>query len=147
MNDNSGLYFTLFNEIGILQQLGRAQLEAHLPEGLIAPHFGVLNHLIRFSDGRTPLELARAFQVAKTTMSHTVAGLEKHGCIDLRPNPDDRRSKQVWLTEKGRSVRDAAIAGLAPEMLELVEIVPPDRVQQMVKDLEQLRRYMDARRD
>mgnify|MGYP001827498986 CR=1 FL=1 len=59
------LYFRLFNEIGIMQQISNAFLEARLPEGLIAPHFTVLNHLIRVSDGRTPLEMARAFQVPK----------------------------------------------------------------------------------
>jgi hypothetical protein len=63
------LYFRLFNEIGIIEQLSRARFEARLPKGVLVPHFTVLNHLMRVEDGRTPLELARAFQVPKTTLS------------------------------------------------------------------------------
>jgi DNA-binding MarR family transcriptional regulator len=68
--------FRLFNEIGIIEQLSRALFEARLPKGVTRPHFSVLNHLMRVADGRTPLELARAFQVPKTTLSHTLAAGE-----------------------------------------------------------------------
>ncbi len=84
-------YFKLFNEIGIIEQLSRSSLEAHLPDGLIAPHFTVLNHLIRVQDGQTPLVLARAFQVPKTSMTHTLGGLESRGLIALKANPEDGR--------------------------------------------------------
>jgi hypothetical protein len=40
------LYFRLFNEIGILEQLSRARFEARLPKGVTVPHFSVLNHLM-----------------------------------------------------------------------------------------------------
>ena len=55
-----GYYFALFNEIGIIGQLSRAVMEAELPDGLLASHFSVLNHLIRVKDGQTPLKLAQA---------------------------------------------------------------------------------------
>jgi hypothetical protein len=68
------LYFRLFNEIGIIEQLSRARFEARLPQGVTVPHFSVLNHLIRVEDGRTPLELATAFQVPKTTSATRLRG-------------------------------------------------------------------------
>lgn len=74
-------------------------MEARLPEGLISPHFTVLNHLIRVSDGPTPIMLARAFQVPTTTMTHTVSRLVKHRLVEMRPNPKDGRSKRVWITD------------------------------------------------
>ena len=45
MKDNVDLtvLFEVFKEIGIIEQLSRALLEARLPDGLIAPHFGVGN--------------------------------------------------------------------------------------------------------
>ena len=85
-------YFQLFNEIGIVEQLARAMFEARLPDGMLVTHFSVLNHLVRVGDGRTPLALARAFQTPKTSMTHTLAGLERHGMVDMRPNPKDNRS-------------------------------------------------------
>ncbi|MEZ5791707.1 MAG: hypothetical protein R3D34_13310 [Nitratireductor sp.] len=71
------VYFQFFNEIGIISQLGSAIMEALLPPGFLISHFSVLNHLTRVCDGRTPLEIARAFQVPKTTMTHTLSGLGK----------------------------------------------------------------------
>lgn len=142
-----GLYFTLFNEVGIIEQLSRAFLEAQLPDGLITPHFAVLNHLIRVQDGQTPLVLARAFQVAKTSMTHTLSGLEKRGLVELRPNPKDARSKQVWLTDKGRQVREKAIADLVPAFTEISAALPPEKVAPILPVLQDIRAYLDAARD
>ncbi len=142
-----GIYFGVLNEIGIIEQLSRTLLEARLPDGLIAPHFTVLNHLIRVRDGRTPLELARAFQVPKTSMSHTLAGLERHGLIEMRPNPEDKRSKQVWLTDQGRAVRESTIAGLSVDLADMAEILPPQDVATILPVLTRLRVWLDRRRD
>lgn len=147
MADNAhALYFRLFNEIGILEQLSRALFEARLPDGVLVSHFAVLNHLVRVADGRTPLELARAFQVPKTTMSHTVMLVERRGWVESRPNPDDRRSKCVWITPAGRTFRDEAIAALAPDIDEIVRTFGTETAGQLLPGLEALRRHMDAMR-
>ena len=143
----TGLYFRLFNEIGILSQLSRAMFEARLPDGLVLPHFSVINHLIRVKDGQTPLALARAFQVPKTSMTHTLAGLEKRGMVEMRANPEDARSKQVWLTDAGRIFRDEAIAGLAPDVNEIADVLDPAEVEMLIGKLEVLRKRLDAARD
>lgn len=140
-------FFEVFNEIGIIEQLSRARLEARLPAGLIAPHFTVLNHLTRVSDGRTPMEMARAFQVPKTSMTHTLKGLEAHGLVELRANPDDGRSKRVWLTDKGRAVRADTIAALGPEFAELAQGFDMDRLTAILPVLRDLRIYLDKARE
>lgn len=145
--DNPAPYFALLNEVGIINQISTAFLEERLPDGLLVSHFGVVSHLIRVGDGATPLELARAFQVAKTTMTHTLAGLEKHGFVEMRPNPDDKRSKQVWLTPAGRAFRDEAIAKMAPLFGELKQQFAPNRVAQMLPDLSEFRAVIDRLRD
>ncbi len=140
-------YFHFFNEIGILNQLSRALLEARLPGDLISPHFGVVNHLIRVRDGGTPLQIARAFQVPKTTMTHTLAGLEKHGLIEMRPNPDDKRSKQVWLTPKGRAFRDETVMALQEDMEGFMAEFPIEEVMALTPTLTRMREFLDAARD
>jgi DNA-binding MarR family transcriptional regulator len=140
-------YFALFNEIGILEQLSRAMFEARLPDGILVSQFAVLNHLIRVRDGRTPLDLSRAFQVPKTTMTHTLAVLERHGLVRMAPNPGDGRSKCVWLTEAGRRFRDQAIAALGPDMAALDAAFPVARIAPLLPVLAELRRVMDAMRD
>lgn len=139
--------FELFKEIGIIEQLSRAQLEARLPEGLIAPHFSVLSHLINRGDGAVPIDMARAFQVPKTSMTHTLKGLVAHGLVELRENPKDGRSKTVWLTEKGRTLREETIAALAPEFMALFGQIDPGELTAILPTLVRLREVMDAARD
>jgi DNA-binding MarR family transcriptional regulator len=144
--DVGALYFALLNEVAIIEQLSRALLEARLPRPLIAPHFAVLNHLVRVRDGRTPLELASAFQVPKTTMTHTLAGLVEGGLVEARPNPADGRSKRMWLTEAGRALREGTIAALGPDLAGLARGFPPERAAALLPHLTDLRRLLDARR-
>jgi len=141
------MIFALFNEIGIIEQLSRAMFEARLPKGVLVSHFSVLNHLIRVADGRTPLELATAFQVPKTTLSHTLALLERRGWIEMRPNPGDKRSKQVWITADGRAFRNEAIGLLSPEMSVMAQAPEMQGVDALVARLSEIRQYLDARRD
>jgi DNA-binding MarR family transcriptional regulator len=143
----TGLYFELFNEIGIINQLSRTSFEARLPDGMVLPHFTVINHLIRVQDGQTPLQLARAFQVPKTSMTHTLAGLEKRGLVDMRANPDDARSKQVWLTAAGRKFRQEAIASLSPDVAEISDTLSVEEVTAAISLLARLRKRMDSARD
>lgn len=143
----SGALFQLFNEIGIIEQLSRAILETHLPKGLIAPHFSVLNHLIRVADGRTPVELARSFQVPKTSMTHTISGLEANGLVVVRPNPNDGRSKCIWITETGRALRNDVISALTPEFDDLLSGFDLERLMSILPVLTDLRVFMDDHRN
>ncbi|WP_422023248.1 MarR family winged helix-turn-helix transcriptional regulator [Roseibium sp.] len=139
--------FSFFNEIGIIAQLSRAAMEARLPKGLTLPHFSVINHLIRVKDGQTPLALAKAFQVPKTTMTHTLSGLLDHGLVDMRPNPKDGRSKTVWLTEAGRQFRETAIRSIDPDMSAIKSAIPEEKIAEILPILAEIRNFMDAYRD
>ena len=146
-DERTPLYFRLFNEIGIIAQLSTAVLERHLPDGLLEPHFRTLNHLVRVGDGRTPLQMATAFQVPKTTVSHQVGVLAKHGLVRLEANPDDGRSKLVFLTDTGRAMREEVIASFASVVAEWSETIRPEEVAGLVPRLEAIRRFLDAERD
>ncbi len=140
-------YFALIYEVGIINQIGTTFLEARLPAGLLVSHFGVVSHLTRGRDGATPLELARAFQVAKTTMTHTLAGLEKHGFVKARPNPDDKRSKRVWLTLAGQQFHSNALAKMTPLFQALAARFSPKMAADMLPDLGEFRAALDQLRD
>lgn len=141
------VYFRLFNEIGIIEQLSRTMFEARLPPGFVLPQFAVLNHLVRVRDGQTPLAMARAFQVPKTSMTHSLAVLERAGLIELGRNPQDGRSKLVHITQAGRAFREQAIAALAPDIARIAAAIAPERAARLLPDLEALRRFLDADRD
>jgi DNA-binding MarR family transcriptional regulator len=139
--------FALFNEIGIIEQLSRASLEARLPQGLIAPHFVVLNHLVRLGDGRAPIDMARAFQVPKTTLTHTLKGLEGRGLIEMRPNPEDGRSKLVYLTDAGRALRQDTITAMGPDFDRIAEGLDIERIKAVIPALRELRIFLDDDRN
>lgn len=146
MEDDVPILFRLFNEVGIINQLSSAILQSRLPNGVLVSHFSVLNHLVRVRDGATPLQLARAFQVPKTTMTHTLSGLKTRGWVEERPNPRDARSKEVWLTPSGRAFRDEMIASVVQD-LSVIERDLPGLAQAALPHLTRLRRYLDAARD
>jgi len=148
MDDKTrSIYFTFFNEIGIIGQLSRAILESRLPDGMLISHFSVLNHLIRVEDGRTPQDISTAFQVPKTSMTHTLAVLEKHNLVEMKPNPKDGRSKNVWITATGREFRDHAIAGMDPDIERLSGLLAGIDVAALSEQLAGIRKIMDASRD
>jgi DNA-binding MarR family transcriptional regulator len=141
------IFNAFFLEVGILSQLSRAMFDLRLPPGIAVAQFSVLNHLVRVRDGRTPLDLARAFQVPKTSMTHSLAVLERHGLIRLAPNPADGRSKCAFITAEGRTFRQAALEALAPDIRALAARFPAARLAGVLPTLTELRRIMDKLRD
>lgn len=135
--------FALLTEIGIIAQLSRSLMEARLEDGVSMPQFSLLNHLVRVGDGWTPLRLARAFQVPKTSMTNTLAGLDERGLIEMRPNPEDGRSKLVFLTEAGRAFRQRAMDSVLPDLLAIEGHLSADRAEALLPDLRRLRQFMD----
>lgn len=141
------MIFDFFKEVGIIEQLSRARLEARLPDGLIAPHFAVLNHLTVRGDGAVPIDMARAFQIPKTSMTHTIKGLVQHGLVEMRSNPDDGRSKRVWLTDKGIAMRQEVITALGADFALLAKGFDMAALARIKPTLTALREYLDDARD
>lgn len=145
--EDGRVMFELLNEVGIIAQLSRALLESRLEDGLTIHHFSALNHLVRLGDGRTPIDMARAFQVPKTSMSHTLAGLEKRGLVQLVPNPADGRGKLVMITDAGRTLRERAIENIGPDVARLVPEFESGEAQSVLPVLRKLRSLLDRSRD
>jgi DNA-binding MarR family transcriptional regulator len=64
-------------------------------------------------EGITVSELAELAHVRKQTMAQAVEQLERTGYVERRPNPTDRRSQLVFLTERGKSVPPVTHAAAA----------------------------------
>lgn len=138
-------WFSLFTEISILSQLSAAAFEAENP-GWLVSQFGVIQHLVLRGEA-TPLQLARAFQQPKTTMTHTLKVLEGRGMVTLAANPADGRSKIVRVTEAGAAFREEAIGRMALRMARLARhpgLAPPGV---LLPPLRALREVLDAMRD
>jgi DNA-binding MarR family transcriptional regulator len=147
LDDQQQTIFKFFNEVGIINQLSVAMLNNRLPEGLHVSHFSVLNHCVRLGDGKTPLALAKAFQVSKGTMTHTLSELSRRGFLRLAPNAEDGRSKLVFITDEGRAFQKRAIESLAPAIDKLGDQLDVEAMARMLPDLAVLRSVLDNNRD
>jgi DNA-binding MarR family transcriptional regulator len=87
-----------------------AALRAEGFDDIRPPHANVFPFVP--AEGIQVSELARLARVRKQTMAQAVEGLERLGYVERRPDPNDRRAKLVFLTERGRTVpRIAAKTG------------------------------------
>ena len=141
------LMFGFFNEIGIIAQLSGNAFEKVMTGGMTLSQFSVLNHLARLGGDRTPLQIARAMQVTKGTMTNTLGHLERARHISVRPDERDGRSKRVDITPSGLAARNAAIAALMPELGFLAERISLEDMAAAMPLLEQVRKILDERRN
>jgi DNA-binding MarR family transcriptional regulator len=138
--------FQVLNEIGIISQLSSNLLTRVLPDGLSMAQFTVLNHFVRLGDGSNIVELARAFQVSKPSMGETVARLAEKQFVTIRPDPDDGRSKRIYLTDAGRSARERSIQAIGPDLAKLTDALGVAMLQDLIEPLTRLRQWLDRNR-
>lgn len=134
----------LFGELFMADQLARNRISKVLPKGMELSHFGVLNHLARVNDERTPAQLARAFHVTRGAMTNTLSRLEWAGHIHIRPDWDDARRKFVAISPAGRAARDAAVQAVAPLIAEVVQQLGADRVRAVLPVLREMRTRLEG---
>lgn len=147
MHDSSETLLGLFAEISAIEQMARSVVEARLPRNFQWSQFAVLNHLFLAGEGQTPVALARTFEVPKTSMTHTLIVLERHGLVRIEPNPRDGRSKLVWLTPKGRTLRSVAVTALQPDLAALAARVDADALPLLRSGIAHLRQAIEALRE
>jgi DNA-binding MarR family transcriptional regulator len=79
-------------------------------------------------EGITVSELAELARVRKQTMAEAVDQLERMGYVQRRPNPRDRRSRLVFLTERGASVKPVTHATAARVEQRWAELTSPEEL-------------------
>jgi DNA-binding MarR family transcriptional regulator len=80
-------------------------------------------------DGITVSELSDLARVRKQTMAQAVDQLERTGYVERRPNPRDRRSRLVFLTERGTSVTPVTHAAAARVEERWAELTSPQELE------------------
>ena len=80
-------------------------------------------------EGITVSELAELARVRKQTMAQAVDQLERMGYVERRPNPRDRRSRLVFLTERGASVPPVTHAAAARVEKRWAQLTSPEELE------------------
>jgi DNA-binding MarR family transcriptional regulator len=79
--------------------------------------------------GITVSDLAGLARVRKQTMAEAVDQLERMGYVERRPNPRDRRSRLVFLTQRGASVKPVTHATAARVEDRWAELTSPEELE------------------
>ena len=90
--------------------------------------------VIEGSDGPlTPSEISDRVLVASATMTATLDVLERRDWIERRPNPSDRRSVLVSITEAGRATTDQLLPGVRVVEREAMATLTPRERDQLLR--------------
>jgi DNA-binding MarR family transcriptional regulator len=96
-------------------------------------------------EGITVSALAERARVRKQTMTQAVEQLERAGYVERRPNPRDRRSRLVFLTERGASVPPVTHAAAEGVEGRWAELTSPEELEALRGSLLRLLGQLDAR--
>ena len=97
------LFFRLYQCANMLHKTGSRAVEE---EGLTTQQWAVLGALSRESaqQGMSIGDLARYLMVSRQNLSGLISRMERDGHVAIAPDPQDRRSRVVTMTESGRHV-------------------------------------------
>lgn len=94
----------------------------------IAPAQFIILLLLWQRDGQSQSELWTEVKVEQATVALTLNRMERDGLIVRRPNPEDKRSRLVFLTSRGGALKAPALsAGRAVNRLTLADISNSDQ--------------------
>ncbi|MFF5969385.1 MarR family winged helix-turn-helix transcriptional regulator [Streptomyces collinus] len=93
---------TIQREMTVFARRARAAAGRMHPE-LSLVSYTLLGHLEE-SGGCRATDLAAHYALDKSTVSRQVAGLERAGLIERRPDPADQRVQVLHLTRSGRHI-------------------------------------------
>ena len=127
--DDELTLITILSEVGAIEQIARAKLDSALPGNLNVSNFALLNHFSRRKEEKTPLQLAKTFNVTKGAMTNTLNKLEKLGYIHIRPDWEDARKKLVSISQSGIDARNHAMKMIKPLLNKIISntIIKNDR--------------------
>ena len=98
----------------------------------ITPTQGAILGFVGFNPGVSLTKIASEFSLTKSSGSEAMSILTEKGYVEVRPDPNDKRGRRFYITEKGQHVRARAketlvrndarlFAEVSEEELEVVE--------------------------
>ena len=112
----------------VVQRLLRALHESGFDD-IEGPQLGVL--LWPGPEGMRPSDLAARMRVSKQALNYLLGDLEQRGYLERRPDPDDRRSRRIALTERGRALIPVMRGAVAETEQEWAAALGEDRFGQL----------------
>ncbi|MBU2613788.1 MarR family transcriptional regulator [Patescibacteria group bacterium] len=110
--------------------------------GLTPEQWGLLWKVAR-QEGCLQTDLADAVLKDHPNVTKMLDALEKRGLVDREPNPNDRRSNEVWLTEAGKALLDKHLPQLVEEKEEFFKGLDRTDLNRLITYLKTIQRNME----
>jgi DNA-binding MarR family transcriptional regulator len=122
-NRSGARTFVIRDSLGYLMNRAARLMAAELaerlrPAGIGIGQWGVLLHLWA-RDGMSQAELARVVAIEPPTVVRTIDRMVRDGLVTRGTDPSDGRLSRIWLTDRGRALRDE----LVPQAMAVNEAV------------------------
>lgn len=88
--------------------------------------------------------LARQLQVTAPTMTRTIDALVERGLVERQPDPADRRTVGLVLTDQGRELMDRYQAEINQRLQELIGSLSPPQKERLLAATADLSAVLDA---
>jgi len=82
-------------------------------------------------EGMRPSELAARMRITKQALNYLLGDLERLGYLERHPDPDDRRSRRIALTDRGRALIPVIRGAVAQIEREWAAALGQDRFAQL----------------
>lgn len=125
------------------QQVHTSQWSTEFGQELTGPQYAVLRSLSAVGESRQT-RLVELVALDKATLSGVIDRLARRGLVAGRPDPADRRSRLVALTDAGRTLAEAALPRAERVQAQTAEPVPPAEREWLHHALELLAFRADA---
>jgi DNA-binding MarR family transcriptional regulator len=114
------------------------QIEAKIDlEGLTGRHYGCLT-VIADEGPLTQQRLGQRMGVDRTTIVAVVDALERHGLVERRRNPEDRRAYALQATPEGKAWQKRATQAILETEREFLAPLSPSERKQFVELLQRV---------
>ncbi len=116
------------------------------PMGITRSQWWVLTNLSRHdsAEGYTQIDLARLLDVGKVTLGGLIDRLEENGLVTRVPDKEDRRSKRVLMSRKGKLlIHKLEAVGVAVNT-EIMENISELEAQQLIDVLAKMKKNLIA---
>lgn len=125
--------------VGCINRLINRHFESQLKEiGVSRPQWLVLTGIHKY-EGQQQNTLAKALSMEKAPLGVVVDELEKAGWVKRCPHPEDRRAKQLFLTDGCRQQLAFVKKIYAKLHLDILANIKPTQRQNFIQSLNQIR--------
>jgi MarR family transcriptional regulator for hemolysin len=115
------------------------------PLGITRSQWWVLTNLSRHDgEGYSQIELARLLDVGKVTLGGLIDRLEDNGLVMRVPDKEDRRSKRVLVSRKGKALQHRLESIAKIVNTEIMEDITPEEEQALIDILAKMKKNLIA---